>query len=286
MLKRRRACGRTTRAILRPHVSRTFRLQGNALQHHARSAVPVSQPVASRGVGAFALRGGGEEGLHRPDRRGRVRQDDALPEAPFRTRPEALRHGAHPESEAFGDATNQGDPDGAGRHGADAEPRGDDRPPEPAPARPGEGRARGGADHRRVAEPRLRDDRTPADAVEPRNRHAEAPANRPHRPAGTQNDAEGGASAPAPPARAGVLRPPPAFLSETRAYIRHRIREAAGRDRPEFSFFALLAIHRTSRGLPRDINKLCDKALLSAYVRDGKEVVYGDVRRARKESAL
>jgi general secretion pathway protein A len=78
----------------------------------------------------------------------------------------------------------------------------------------------------------------------------------------------------------------PLSFPETRAYIRHRIREAAGRDRPEFSFFALLAIHRTSRGLPRDINKLCDKALLAAYVRGGKEVVYGDVRRARKESAL
>ncbi len=78
----------------------------------------------------------------------------------------------------------------------------------------------------------------------------------------------------------------PLSFSGTCIYIRHRIRMASGRDRPEFTYFALRAIHSSCKGLPRDINKLCDKALLSAYVRGGREVTWGDVRRARKESAL
>jgi general secretion pathway protein A len=78
----------------------------------------------------------------------------------------------------------------------------------------------------------------------------------------------------------------PLSFSETAGYIRHRVKLAGGKDKPEFTYLACRAIHWASKGLPRDINKLCDKALLSAYVRGGDHVTWLDVRRARKESAL
>jgi general secretion pathway protein A len=43
------------------------------------------------------------------------------------------------------------------------------------------------------------------------------------------------------------------------------------------------SLHRFSKGIPRIINNVCDKALLSAFVRDSDEVSYWDVRRAIKE---
>jgi general secretion pathway protein A len=44
-------------------------------------------------------------------------------------------------------------------------------------------------------------------------------------------------------------------------------------------------VHRGSRGIPRVVNNLCDKALLSAFVRESDEVNYWDVRRARQDMA-
>jgi len=46
---------------------------------------------------------------------------------------------------------------------------------------------------------------------------------------------------------------------------------------------ALRMIHRHSEGTPRIINNLCDRALLSAYIRNADRVGYWDVRRAIKD---
>jgi general secretion pathway protein A len=70
---------------------------------------------------------------------------------------------------------------------------------------------------------------------------------------------------------------------QTGQYIRHRISLAGGRGRPDFTPMALRAIHRGTRGIPRLVNNLCDKALLSAYIRDTDTVTWWDVRRARQE---
>jgi len=75
----------------------------------------------------------------------------------------------------------------------------------------------------------------------------------------------------------------PLSLFETNHYIYHRLTMAGANGRPRFTKWALKAIHRHSRGIPRIINNLCDKAMLSAFVRDSDEVDWRDVRRALKE---
>ena len=57
------------------------------------------------------------------------------------------------------------------------------------------------------------------------------------------------------------------------AYIRHRIRIAAeGREPVTFSPAAIRRIAAYSKGLPRIINSVCDRALLLAYTKDTKEI--------------
>ncbi len=66
-------------------------------------------------------------------------------------------------------------------------------------------------------------------------------------------------------------------------YIHHRLSVSGSAGRPYFTKWALRHIHRTSRGIPRIINNLCDKALLSAFIRDSDEVNYWDARRAVRD---
>jgi len=53
--------------------------------------------------------------------------------------------------------------------------------------------------------------------------------------------------------------------AETTQYIRHRLSVAGRSAAPPFDARALRHIHRASRGVPRRINLLCDRALLGAY---------------------
>lgn len=53
-------------------------------------------------------------------------------------------------------------------------------------------------------------------------------------------------------------------LEETMAYISHRL-TAAGAKRPIFDAGALEAVHELAHGTPRQINRLCDLALLIGY---------------------
>ena len=75
----------------------------------------------------------------------------------------------------------------------------------------------------------------------------------------------------------------PLTRAEMDHYIQHRLTLAGGMGRPVFSKWALRRIYRVSEGIPRIINNLCDKSLLSAFIRDSDEVTYWDVRRAAKE---
>ncbi len=61
---------------------------------------------------------------------------------------------------------------------------------------------------------------------------------------------------------------------ETREYIRNRLVVAGGLNTVEFSEDSLSAIHNASRGIPRMINIICDRALTAAFV-DEKRVVDG-----------
>ena len=69
---------------------------------------------------------------------------------------------------------------------------------------------------------------------------------------------------------------------ETLAYIRHRLR-VAGATRELFSSGALGELHRLSRGTPRIINVIADRALLGAYTREVHRVTGDFVRRAAAE---
>ena len=68
----------------------------------------------------------------------------------------------------------------------------------------------------------------------------------------------------------------------TRAYVAHRL-HVAGQRRPIFKRGALRVLHRLSRGIPRLINTIADRALLGAYARSRVYVDAPIVRRAAAE---
>jgi len=69
---------------------------------------------------------------------------------------------------------------------------------------------------------------------------------------------------------------------ETRKYVQHRM-EIAGQRQPIFTRLALRAAHRLSRGVPRLLNTICDRALLGAYATGQTRVREAIVRRAARE---
>src|SRR5579863_6921544 len=74
----------------------------------------------------------------------------------------------------------------------------------------------------------------------------------------------------------------PLAREETTAYVRHRLR-VAGATTDILSSWALREVYRLSRGVPRVINVLCDRALLGAYSLDRHRVTGALVRRAAAE---
>ncbi len=70
---------------------------------------------------------------------------------------------------------------------------------------------------------------------------------------------------------------------ETTRYIHHRLTLAGSGGGTLITSGAIRLIHRRSRGIPRLINNLCDKAFLAAFVRDRDVVGRRDVRRAYRE---
>jgi general secretion pathway protein A len=75
----------------------------------------------------------------------------------------------------------------------------------------------------------------------------------------------------------------PLSRGDVEHYIHHRLTLAGSEGRPKFTPWALRAIHRASGGIPRIVNNLCDRSLLSAFIRDAEEVTYWDVRRAVRD---
>jgi general secretion pathway protein A len=69
---------------------------------------------------------------------------------------------------------------------------------------------------------------------------------------------------------------------ETAAYVRHRMR-VAGATADIFTRGALREIYNVTRGIPRVINIICDRALLGAYTQDLHQVPAALVRRAGAE---
>lgn len=71
--------------------------------------------------------------------------------------------------------------------------------------------------------------------------------------------------------------------AETRSYILHRLRIAGARD-GLFTAAALRSAHRLSRGIPRLVNIICDRALLAAYVQGQSRVDGALLRQAAREA--
>ena len=69
---------------------------------------------------------------------------------------------------------------------------------------------------------------------------------------------------------------------ESKRYVLHRL-EIAGQRQPIFTRQAVRAAHRMSRGIPRLLNTICDRALLGAYATGQTRVKEAVVRRAARE---
>ncbi|MCB1857204.1 MAG: AAA family ATPase [Gammaproteobacteria bacterium] len=74
----------------------------------------------------------------------------------------------------------------------------------------------------------------------------------------------------------------PLSREETGGYIRHRL-AIAGVERPLFTATAINRIHKLSKGVPRLINILCDRALLGAFATHRQQVDGHIVSRAARE---
>jgi general secretion pathway protein A len=71
--------------------------------------------------------------------------------------------------------------------------------------------------------------------------------------------------------------------AETGAYIRHRLERAGATTGVSFSSLAVFLVYLSSRGIPRKINILCDRALLTAYAHGHRTVSSLVVLRAMNE---
>jgi general secretion pathway protein A len=74
----------------------------------------------------------------------------------------------------------------------------------------------------------------------------------------------------------------PLSAKETKAYIHHRL-NVAGAMAPIFTPSALHAVQHLTKGIPRLINIICDRALLGAYTSEVRQVDAGLVRQAAGE---
>lgn len=75
----------------------------------------------------------------------------------------------------------------------------------------------------------------------------------------------------------------PLDAAETREYVRHRLRVAGALERPIFTDAALRTLHQISRGVPRVVNLICDRALLAGYADQKAQIDRRLVRRAAVE---
>ncbi len=70
---------------------------------------------------------------------------------------------------------------------------------------------------------------------------------------------------------------------ETASYVRHRLAVAGSTAQTPFAPRLMAQIHALSKGVPRRINLLCDRALLGAYVENQPQVTRQILRRAAGE---
>ncbi len=75
----------------------------------------------------------------------------------------------------------------------------------------------------------------------------------------------------------------PLSYKDVRNYIQHRINVASGKPGIQFADAAYRSVYNYSQGIPRLINIVCDRALLTAFGLDQKEITQKIVRASIKE---
>ncbi|HEX5399578.1 MAG TPA: AAA family ATPase [Verrucomicrobiae bacterium] len=70
---------------------------------------------------------------------------------------------------------------------------------------------------------------------------------------------------------------------EVSQYVHHRLETAGAKGAPYFTGPALWRVYFYSRGIPRLVNAVCDKALLAGYVEHSDHITHGMVGRAIRE---
>ena len=75
----------------------------------------------------------------------------------------------------------------------------------------------------------------------------------------------------------------PLDVSETQAYIEHRLHHAGATDSPSITGAAFEAIFKASSGIPRRINSVCDRLLLFGYLNQQKKFDVADVEEVARE---
>ena len=75
----------------------------------------------------------------------------------------------------------------------------------------------------------------------------------------------------------------PLTAEETRRYIEHRLAHVGAKDGPRFLPDAFPAIHAASAGIPRRINLVCDRLLLSGFITERRVFSLDSVREVAGE---
>ena len=75
----------------------------------------------------------------------------------------------------------------------------------------------------------------------------------------------------------------PLDAEETRGYIEHRLRHVGWKDKPQFQPEVFPAVHQATGGIPRRINALCDRLLLSGFIGSKSVFGAGDVGEVARE---
>jgi general secretion pathway protein A len=75
----------------------------------------------------------------------------------------------------------------------------------------------------------------------------------------------------------------PLTRAEVGQYIRHRLTYAGANGTPQFTRLALWRVFNYSRGIPRLVNAVCDKALLAGFVEQSERINYRMVGCAIRE---
>ncbi len=75
----------------------------------------------------------------------------------------------------------------------------------------------------------------------------------------------------------------PLTRTEVGRYIKHRLQVSGAKDRPVFTGPAIWRIFNYSKGIPRLVNAVCDKALLASFVARSHRITFTMVGRAIRE---